>query len=92
MLWRSVVQPTRRLACPVERFIGWVEAGGVQCDPLAVGETVNIIHEQDALVSQLYRLRERQVVSIFEIHYQGRDYQVRPDGALRHFRRRQNYL
>ena len=64
----------------------------MHCGPDAVGEREDIIHEEDALVSQLCRLQGRQVVSIFEILYQGRDYQVWPDGVLRHFRHRQNHL
>lgn len=84
--WQRVVALAGRLASPDDRYAKWAEKVGVECGRLFPHEKEDMIHELDAIVADLYGLKEAQLVHVFETFHEGWDYQTRLDGVLRHFR------
>ena len=82
---KRVVELAGRLACPNDRFAVWAKVVGVSCGPLDDNEKEDMIHELDAVVSNLYGLTQKQIIHIFETYHKTWDYQEHLNGVLRHF-------
>ena len=85
-LWSRVVHLAGRLATPDDRFTDWASSVGVDCGPLLDDPKQDMIHELDAVVAHLYRLKEKHLVHIFETFHEGWDYEARLKATRKHFR------
>jgi len=86
VLANRVIDIAGRLAAVDHRFAEWAQAVGVECGPLEEEEKQDMIHELDAVVTQLYGLTEDHLTHIFETFHEGWDYNTRLDATLTHFR------
>jgi hypothetical protein len=85
-LSERIINLSARLAAPDDRFADWARDAGVEWGALALDQKEDMIRELDAVVAHLYRLKESQLVHIFETFHIGWDYHDRLDATLRHYR------